>query len=113
MVGIGAVSSVWSMAVCAAICMAKCMNTEFCTGYAESLQNFLDTVCSLLNVIAFLWAAVELTSSQADVNQGDSILESMVADDASKMQMGIACCFMNFVLFAGSIGLNLKLYTAK
>jgi hypothetical protein len=113
MVVIGGLSSMWAFAICGAIVMAKCMQAEFCTGYAEALQNFLDAMCSGLNCCAFIYAAVELTSSQPDVNQGDSILESMLAGDATKMQVGMASTFINFVLFSGSIGLNLKLYTSK
>jgi hypothetical protein len=104
-------SSIWSLFIFFAIMMKQCFGSEFCTGKSELVQNTLDTLCSGLNGAAFIWCALALTSSQPDVNQGDSVLESMVPTDAQKMQMGIAMSFLLFVGYAGSLGLNMKLYT--
>lgn len=109
---VSVISSVWGLFMFFAIVASKCADTECFTGECtELIQNFLDALCCGLNCGAFLWAAISLTSSQPDVNQGDSILDSMQPKDAQYMQMGIAMSFLLFVLFAGSIGLNLKLYT--
>ena len=110
---VGGLTSVWSVFICFAILMAKCMKKEFCTTYAECLQNLLDSLCSGMSCAVFLCAAVQMTSSQPDVNQGDSLLEAMDPEDSYKMELGIAASFMNFVLFAGSLAMNFKLYTKK
>ena len=110
---VGAVTSVWSIFACFAILMAKCLKKECCTNHSELLANFFDTLCSLLSCAVFLCAAVQMTSSQPDVNQGDSVLEAMDPEDSYKMELGIAASFMNFVLFAGSLALNFKLVTAE
>ena len=111
MVVIGILSSVWAILVFMAILAAKFMNKEFCTGNAERIQNGLDAFCSFLNCLAFLWTSIELNSSQPDQNQGDSTLAMMEPIDAEKMKMGIAMSFLLFVLYAGSLGINFKLYT--
>ena len=112
MFGVGVVGSVWALFSVFAVLASAIGNTEFCTGqHVEAMQNCIDFVLSILNVSSFLAGAIQFTQAQADVNQGQSILEVTTDDDRVKFQLAIALCFFNFLWYAGSIGASLRLYT--
>ena len=85
---------------------------DCCTGrFVELFQNCIDGIVAILNVMAFLAGAIEFTQAQADVNQGQSILDVTTDSDRIRFQLAIATCFFNFLWFSGSIGASLRLYT--
>ena len=104
--------SLWALFSVLSIIGSSLGNAECCTGsHIEVLQNCIDGIVALLNVAAFLAGAIEFTQAQADVDQGQSILERTTDADRIRFQLAIAACFFNFLWFSGSLSASLRLYT--
>jgi uncharacterized membrane protein len=112
MFGVGIVGSVWALFNVFAVLASVAGGHAFCAGnYVELTQNCIDFLLSMMNVTAFLAGAIQFTQAQADVNQGQSILEVTTIADRRKFELVIAMCFFNFLWYAVSIGASLRLYT--
>lgn len=104
-------SFLWTFFITGVKILFYCMEKYFCEGHGELIQNVMDCVMALLNVVAFIAAAVQLTSGTPDENQGKSILEVCSDADAVRYRVGIALSFFNFMFYALSIALNLRLWS--
>ena len=88
---------IWALFNVVSLVAASLAIADFCTGrFVELLQNCIDGIVAILNVMAFLAGAIEFTQAQADVNQGQSILDVTTDSDRVRFQLAIATCFFNF-----------------
>lgn len=112
MFAVGVIGGSWALFSVLAVFASAAGGAECCTGkHVELTQNCIDLVMSMMNVTAFLAGAIQFTQAQADVNQGQSILEVTTDSDRVRFELAIATCFFNFLWYAASIGASLRLYT--
>ena len=84
---------------------------EFCQRNGETIEYVSDFVLCILNLVGYIYMAVELNQAKADEEQGKTVMQ--LSSDATKFGVAMGSAFILSIFFGMSLAHNLKLSTRK
>ena len=84
---------------------------EFCQRNGETIEYTSDFVLCILNLVGYIYMAVELNQAKADEEQGKTVMQ--LSSDATKFGVAMGSAFILSIFFGMSLAHNLKLSTRK
>lgn len=108
---VGIFTCLWSAAAIMLVFMYVFTGNLVCEKNGEAVEYAFDSLLGCMNLAAFIWAAVQLNTTTADINQGMTVLEMSPVADRTKFELAIASAFVTFGLFALGIAVTLRDWT--